>query len=368
MKTLPLHDEYVQAGADFGEEPGWLVPGHFGDPSGEYQAALERAALFDLSCRSKVELAGPEARSFLNNLCTNDVKALPVGAGCEAFLITAKGKVVAHVLVGHYQQEPAATLLLDAVPDQAAIIGEYLEHYLISEQVELADRTEVYGMFHVCGPEAGAILGRIAGQDFASLPPLGNRAAAWPVDSRAVCQVRHNTALGLDGFDVFCPAADSLNLWRQLRDGGAVPAGMEAHETLRIEAGVPMFGPDFDAQRFVMEIGRAEAICHTKGCYLGQESVVMARDRGQVNRMLMGVKSAGDELLPAGARLMRGADEAGLVTSSTFSPRTSQVIALAYLRRGSQELGTELVVEPGSDGRRVTVCALPFVQNVNFAK
>ena len=94
----------------------------------------------------------------------------------------------------------------------------------------------------------------------------------------------------------------------------------------------------------------------------------MARDRGQVNRMLMGVKSAGDELLPAGARLMRGADEAGLVTSSTFSPRTSQVIALAYIRRGSQEPGTELVVEPASDGRRVTVCALPFVESVNFSK
>src|SRR6266481_5175961 len=109
-----------------------------------------------------------------------------------------------------------------------------------------------------------------------------------------------------------------------------------------------------------MEIGLAGAICHTKGCYLGQESVVMARDRGQVNRMLMGVQAMGDEMLPAGARLLRGADEAGLVTSSTFSPRLSQVIALAYLRRGSQEPGTELIVEPASDGRLVTVCALPF--------
>ncbi len=353
MKTLPLHDEYVRAGADFGEEPGWLVPGHFGDPSGEYQAALEGAAMFDLSCRSKVELAGSEARAFLNNLCTNDVKSLAVGAGCEAFLITAKGKVVANVLVGHYQQENAATLLLDAVPDQAAVIGDYLEHYLISEQVELADRTEMYGLFHLCGPEAGAILGRIAGQDFANLPSLANRSTQWPWDSGFVYRVRHNAALGLDGYDVFCPAADSLNLWRQLRDGGAVPAGMEAHETLRIEAGVPVFGLDFDGQRFVMEIGRHGAICHTKGCYLGQESVVMARDRGQVNRMLMGVKTGADELLPAGARLLRGADEAGLVTSSTFSPRLSQVIALVYVRRRRRNWSSSL---------RRMVGGLPFAR------
>src|SRR5947199_9527134 len=137
MKTLPLHDEYVRAGADFGEEPGWLVPGHFGDPAGEYEAAVERAALFDLSCRSKVELAGPDACAFLNNLCTNDVKDLPVGGGCEAFVITAKGKIVAHVQVGHYRQPDAPVVWLDTVADQAAAIGGYLEHYLVSEQVEL---------------------------------------------------------------------------------------------------------------------------------------------------------------------------------------------------------------------------------------
>src|SRR3954469_8588079 len=104
MKTLPLHEEYVRAGADFGEEPPWIVPGHFGDPAGEYQAAVERAAVFDLSYRTKIELAGPDVRAFLNNLCTNDVKNLPVGGGCEAFLIRATGKVVGHILVGHYQQ------------------------------------------------------------------------------------------------------------------------------------------------------------------------------------------------------------------------------------------------------------------------
>jgi glycine cleavage system aminomethyltransferase T len=99
----------------------------------------------------------------------------------------------------------------------------------------------------------------------------------------------------------------------------------------------------------------------TKGCYLGQESVVMARDRGQVNRTLMGVTTAADGLLPAAGRLFKGDDEVGQVTSSTESPRLNQVIALAYLRRGSQETGLQLVVEPATDGRTVTVCALPFV-------
>ncbi len=362
MKTLPLHDAYVDAGADFDDAGSCLVPGHFGDPDGEYQAAVERAVLIDLSCRSKVELAGPESRAFLNNLCTNEVKELAVGAGCEAFLITAKGKVVAHLNVGHYQQPGASVLLLDAVPDQAADIVDYLGHYLISEQVELADRTQDFGLFHLCGPSAAAILQRATGQDFADLPSLHNRAVTWPWDGQ-MGHVRRNKALGLDGYDLLCPATASLNLWRQLCDAGAVPAGMETYETLRIEAGTPEFGPDFDKQRFVMEVGRtAQAICHTKGCYLGQESVVMARDRGQVNRTLMGVETAGGELLAPGARLLRGADEVGQITSAAYSPRLSQVIALAYLRRGSQEPATELLVEPVEAGRSVTVCTLPFMQ------
>jgi folate-binding protein YgfZ len=362
MKTLPLHDEYVRAGADFGEEPGWIVPGHFGDPSGEYQAALERVALFDLSYRTKIQLAGPDARGFLHNVCTNDVKNLPIGGGCEAFLITAKGRVVAHVLVGHCQQPDGAVLWLDTVPDQADVILDYLEHYLVSEQVELADRTLGFGMFHVCGPQAGALLEALTGQRVAELPQLHAAGFEWPQGGRPWCSVRHHRPLGIDGYDLFFPADQTLTIWTALRDSGAAQAGRDVYDTLRIEAGTPEFGADLDEERFVMEVGRtAEAISMTKGCYLGQEAVVMARDRGHVNRMLMGVTAPHDGLLPAGGRLFKGSEEVGQVTSSTESPRLQQVIALAYLRRGSQEPGTQLVVEPESDGRTVTVSRLPFV-------
>jgi folate-binding protein YgfZ len=362
MKTLPLHEEYVRAGADFGKEPGWLVPGNFGDPAREYHAALGRAALFDLSSRTKVELAGPDACIFLNNLCTNDVKALAIGTGCEAFLTSAKGRVVAHLLVGHYQQPEGPVLWLDTVSDQAGVICAHLEHYLISEQVELADRTEARGLFNLSGPQAGAILQTITGQSFTGIRPMHNRHVEWPIADRPRCQVRRQCSLGVDGYEVFFPAERSLDVWRQCRDAGAVPAGSQAFETLRIEAGTPQFGADFDQNRFVMEVGRtAQAICHTKGCYLGQESVVMARDRGQVNRVLMGVKAPGEELLAAGARLFRGTEEVGQVTSSIVSPRLKQVISLAYLRRGSQDPGTVLAVEPVDERRQVTVCTLPFV-------
>jgi folate-binding protein YgfZ len=140
-----------------------------------------------------------------------------------------------------------------------------------------------------------------------------------------------------------------------------VSAEPEALETLRVEAGLPEFGKDIDENRQVMEVGRTEqAISYTKGCFLGQEPIVMARDRGQVNRMLMGVKAAGEPLTP-GAKLYQGETEVGLVASSVYSPRLDAAIALAYLRRNSQTPGLELRAFPPSDGRAVTVATLPFV-------
>src|SRR5438552_1140376 len=91
----PLHELTSKAGAVFVEHVGWQVPAHFGDRDAEYRSACERAALFDISPRGKIELTGRDAVMFLNNLATNDIKNLPIGAGCEAFLCTAKAKVVA---------------------------------------------------------------------------------------------------------------------------------------------------------------------------------------------------------------------------------------------------------------------------------
>src|SRR6266852_6018397 len=130
----PFHDVGAQAGAVFAEDAGWLLPAHYGDSAGEYRQAVERAAFFDVSHCGKIELTGPEAASFLHNLCTNDILNLPRGGGCEAFLTTAKARVIAPILVSRLPQDEAA-LWLDVSPGLAAKVAGHLDHYLISEQV-----------------------------------------------------------------------------------------------------------------------------------------------------------------------------------------------------------------------------------------
>jgi tRNA-modifying protein YgfZ len=164
--------------------------------------------------------------------------------------------------------------------------------------------------------------------------------------------------LAMEGADIFCPAAAAATLASALAAAGAQPAGKDTYEVLRIEAGLPEYGVDIDEDRLAMEAGRtSQAICYTKGCYLGQETIVMARDRGQVNRQLLGVVLSQGAALQPGSKLLRGSEAVGQVTSSAFSPRIGHVIGLAYLQRGSQTPGTELLVEAG---RWTTVSSLPF--------
>jgi folate-binding protein YgfZ len=302
-----------------------------------YQAAIESAALFDLSDHAKIEVAGPDARIFLHNLCTQDVKDLPVGEWREAFLTTNKARVIAHVWITHRENN---VLWLDMVAGQGAKVLQHLDHFLISEKVELTDRTQEFSLLRLVGPKAAEVVQR------ASITPS-----------------RQHRLLALDGYDFFCLTADAESLRQRLLEAGAILSGPETYQTLRIEAGLPEYGIDIDEHRFAVEVNRTvQAISYAKGCYLGQETIVMARDRGQVNRLLMGVTVAEGMPLARGRKLFRANEEVGQVTSSWFSPRLGQTIALAYLRRGSWDAGMEIVVDPAMGERTAIVCALPFVQ------
>lgn len=323
----------------------------------QYKAACTSAALFDHRGYTKVELAGPEAQLFLHNLCTNDVKNLPEGAGCEAFLTTAKARVVAHVFVGHYRVAAQTVLWLDTVPGQGELLTKHLNHFIVSEQVDVADRTAAWALHRVVGPQAQAALEACLGCTLANLQHLQHQTVRLPDGTTGY--VRRFDALSLPAYDVFASTASASWIVKL-----AVPsADPQVHEILRVEAGLPTFGSDIDDNRLVMEVGRTrQAICYTKGCFLGQEPIVMARDRGQVNRTLLGLTLAGDQPLARGTRVFSGETEVGQVTSSVVSPRLAKVLALAYLKRGHQAAGLELVVESTSDGRKAVVTDLPFIR------
>jgi tRNA-modifying protein YgfZ len=310
--------------------------------------------VFDLSDRVKIEVAGRDAARFLHNLSTNDVVNLTPDRGCEAFFCTAKAKFVFHAVIWNLTGAGAPTYWLDAGPGPSERVFKHLDRHLISERVELNDRTADFVQYRVVGEGARAAVASVVNGGVPETPDLRHALRALP--DGAPCHVFALDLLTVPAYDLVCERAAQTSLWQAMATAGLPPGDAEQYEVLRVEAGLPEFGKDLDENRFVVETGRvARAISYTKGCYLGQEPVVMARDRGHVNRFLVGLKLSGEGPAAHGSRVFHGEREVGLVTSSSRSTRFG-AIALGYVWRGSHEPGTALRVED----RDATVAALPF--------
>ncbi|WP_439626284.1 glycine cleavage T C-terminal barrel domain-containing protein [Gemmata sp.] len=328
----------------------------------DYAAAVSSAALFDTAAAGKLLLTGDDAPMFLGNLSTNDTKNLPLGGGCEAYLCDSRAKVqfavwIYHVLLADRRH----AMWVETTAGRGADLAKYLDRYLISEQVEITDVTDQFAQFHLAGPHAAEVLAKALGEPVPELPEFAHTERTF--GANATCNVRRRDLLGVPGFDLVCLKERADGVRGLLVAAGAVPGTAETFETLRIEAGTPLFGPDIDANRFVMEVGRApRAVSYSKGCYLGQEPIVMARDRaGHVNRAFLGLKVLDGGPLPAGAKVFRDGQEVGVVTSSCHSPRLGVPVALAYLRWKHQEPGTKMEAETPTGRQPVEVTGLPPV-------
>ena len=176
-------------------------------------------------------------------------------------------------------------------------------------------------------------------------------------------QIRRHDRLGVPGYDLVCRNERAEDIWRSLRDAGGRPAGEAAFEMFDVEAGTPVYGIDIDEDRFVMELPRAlRAVSYSKGCFVGQEPIVMARDRaGRVNRTMLGVKVLEGGPLPAGTKLFHDAEEVGVTTSCVSSPRLGAPLALAYIRRGHQEPGARLEAQTAAGRQSIEVLPFPPV-------
>lgn len=310
-----------------------------------YESALTGAALFEITGAAKLELTGADVPMFLGNLCTNDIKNLPPGRGCPAYFCDPRGKVQFQTWI----YNDATSFWIETTAGRNEAFFKYLDRYLISERVEILDRTADFDQFHLAGPQARAVLEAAESRSL-DLPEFGH------VNG----MIRRRDWLGFPGFDILVSPDRAAERKQAILAAGAVLAGSEAFETLRIEAGSPLFGPDIDDNRFVMEVAGAErAVCYTKGCFLGQEPIVMARDRaGHVNRVFMGLKMLDGGPPAPGTKLQRDGQDVGVVTSSCHSPRLGSPIALGYVRWKHHEPGTRLL----AGSQNVEVLGLPPVR------
>ena len=359
-KQSSLSEFHRANGAIFAEQDGWLIPTRFGSVLGEYETVRSGAGLIDFSHRGLLQFTGSDRLPFLQGMLSNDLKLLKPFEGQYATLLTQQGKVIADVRV----LCSLNSFYLDFWESLGEKILAHLNRYLVADEVEIADRSEEYSTLSIQGPRSEALLHELVGPMELLGQPLQH--AMVTVDGVAICIVRASHT-GEHGYDLIIPLKDLHGIARRLTDlGGQFSAswvGAEAQNILRVEAGIPRYGVDFNEDNLLLEVGIDYAVSFNKGCYLGQEVVERIRSRGHVNKKLCGFLIDGEAPAHAGDRLQSGGKEAGAVTSSVLSPRLERPIALGYANKEFWAPGTELMLVRTGGAVRATVAALPFVSS-----
>jgi glycine cleavage system T protein len=325
----------------------------FGSPRAEYEAVRTAAGLFDFSFRSKFTLSGEHRVCFLHRIVSNDVKGLVPGQGTYATLLSAQGRILADLRI--YLDEDRIWVDTDGDLVEKAI--STLRRYIIGDRVQIEPSEHL--ALALQGPAArGAMVGLLQGADSVA-EEMAHRAITYEGRPGRIVRL---SSTGEEGYEVWLEADGLRSFWSALLNQPAVapvvPCGTEALESLRIEAGIPRYGPDLGEDTLPLEAGLLNALSFNKGCYIGQEIVERARSRGHVNWKLLGLRFDPAAAVPnPGDALSKEAKTVGEITSACYSPALARPIALAYVRREVAEPGTRLLLATGGAGE---VCALPF--------
>ena len=361
-RSLPLAETHARDGAVLREFDGWLVPAHYGDRRAEYEAVRsgEGAGLFDLSPRGRVEVSGSEAVRFLNGMVTNDVALLEDGAWMHAAFPNVQGRLIARARV----LGRGDVFLFDTEPATREKVIGALERFTLAGDFFVKDLSAETALLSLQGARASEMVRAFLGDEVA--PPERGRIVVVPRGEGQPLTVMRATHTSEDGFDLFVPSSEASATWDALVEAGARPAGCDALEVLRVEAGEPRFGVDVDETNVVLEAVREnEAVSYTKGCYVGQEIIARIHWRGHVAKRLAGLVFETDAGDVVGAKLKSpGADrEVGRITSAVLSPHLGRTVALAVIKYDFLAHGTELEVH-GDESKRMTatVSDLPTVR------
>lgn len=362
MNPLALHEFHHGLNAAFGEVNGMEVVLHYGDTVAEHAVLRQAVGVVDLGFRSRICLTGADRVRFLHGQVTNDVKRLGAGEGCYAALVTAKGKMESDLNIYCLQDE----LLLDFEPGLTEKISQRLEKFIVADDVQVVDVAPHYGLLSVQGPKAETVVRAL--EIFSELPSKPFQSVKITEATLGEIYLVNQPRVGLAGLDLFVPlnslvaVADKLIAAAKSVGGRAI--GWDALEVARIEAGIPRFGLDMDETNIPLEGGiEAGAVSYTKGCYIGQEVINRIHTIGHVNKELRGLRLEGGlKSLPAkGDKLFHEGKEAGYITSAVKSPVIDALVALAYVRREHNQIGTELVLRRADGAARGRIVELPFV-------
>jgi len=353
LRHTPLYETHQRLGAKLTDFGGWEMPLHYGSQVDEHHAVRKHAGMFDVSHMCTVEVVGSQAKAFLLFALANNVAKLKThGRALYSCMLNERGGVVDDLIV-YYFDEARFRLVVNAGTAQKDI--DWLNTISLREKfaVTLTPRTDV-AMIAVQGPEAREAVWKVLPDSHAATAELK------PFNSATVGDffIARTGYTGEDGFEIILPATEAAAFWAQLQSVGVVPCGLGARDTLRLEAGMNLYGQDMNDETTPLESNLAWTVdASTDRQFIGRAALEAAPP----TRQLVG-------LVPLSAGILRGHQVVqtphgkGEITSGSFSPTLNKSIAFARIP-ALVAIGDTVQVEVRGKWLDCRVTKFPFVRN-----
>jgi aminomethyltransferase len=344
MQTLsrtPLHDRHVAAGGRLVPFAGWELPVQYEGVIPEHRAVRTDTGVFDVSHMGQIHVEGPSTQELLQSLLSNDLGKLDDGDAQYTLLTNERGGIVDDLIA--YRITAHHFLLVVNAGNREAAYGWIKERELRGSEVR--DASDEYALLAVQGPRSLERLGLSPAKPFTH--------AMGEIDGVEV-MVNRTGYTGETGVELMCPAEDAPALWDAVVARGAVPCGLGARDTLRLEVCYPLHGNDITEETDAISAGLGWTCALAKG-FTGVEELRRIKEAGPERKLVAFVME--EKAIPRNGMPIAGG---GVVTSGTHSPMLDKGIGMGYVPAASASPGTELLVDVRGNDRRATVVPKPI--------
>jgi folate-binding protein YgfZ len=331
---------------------GASTPRVFDGLAPELDSLLHASGISDLGWRGKILVTGSDRLRWLNGMVSNAVQSLPEGQGNYSFLLNVQGRI----LGDSYVYRRAGDVLLDTSMDQIPALMSHLDHFVVMDDVELADVSRQWTGLSLAGPRAAQVL-TVLGFPASSPSPENARMSSAMI-GEVPCTVIEAYHVSVPRYELWFAPEHVLAVWETLQAAGANPCGSDAMEALRVLEGTPLYGVDLNDRDLPQETAQTRALNFSKGCYLGQEIVERIRSRGKVHRQFRQFELTGTAPATLPGDLRSNDQVVGRISS--VAPLSSaglpQLLALGFIRLEVVERNETITYD---GGRAIALAAPP---------
>jgi aminomethyltransferase len=356
LKRTPLADTHKKLGGKMVPFAGWEMPVQY--PTGilaEHTAVRTSTGIFDVSHMGEFEVTGPDRNAFVNRVTCNDVSALDPGGVQYSAILNAEGTFIDDCTV--YRFDDRLMVVVNASNREKAWEHLVDQKTTGGANIRLRDVSEDTGLLAVQGPMAQAMLQPLAGRDLES---IGYYRCAMATMAGSQCFVSRTGYTGEDGFEIYCRWRDTVPLWNAITGAGAVPIGLGARDSLRLEMGYALYGQEIDDTVTPLETGLGWIVKLDKGSpFLGREALKAQKERG-VRRKTVGFRLHGRGIARHGYPVWSEGKQVDIVRSGGQSPSLGYSIGTTMLPTEQSKVGARFEVECRGERLEAEVVARPF--------